>query len=45
MTILIYILLGMFASLMLAASVVIVFRAGEKELLTKYDYITEETEK
>ena len=45
MPILIYILLGMFAALMLAASVVIVFRAGEKELLTKYGYITGEDEK
>ena len=42
MTIYIYILLAMLAALMLAGAVTIVYKAGEKELLVKYGYITEE---
>lgn len=38
MTIFIYIMLAMFSALMLACSVVVVFKAGEKELICKYDY-------
>lgn len=36
MTILFYILAAMFAALMLAGAVVVVFKAGEKELICKY---------
>ena len=42
MTIYIYIMLAMLAALMLAAAVTIVFKAGEKELLVKYGYISGE---
>lgn len=42
MTIFVYIMLAMLTALMLVCSVVIVFRAGEKELLCKYGYISEE---
>lgn len=45
MTIYVYIMLAMLAALMLAASVTIVYKAGEKELLVKYGYISEEDEK
>lgn len=41
MTIYLYLMLAMLAALMLAAAVTIVFKAGEKELLTKYGYISE----
>lgn len=37
MTVLFYILIGMFSALMLAGSVVIVFKKGEKELICKYN--------
>lgn len=36
MTVLFYILIGMFSALALAAAVVVVFKAGEKELICKY---------
>lgn len=36
MTIYIYIILAMLAALLLAGSVAVVFKAGQKELLTKY---------
>lgn len=42
MTIFIYTFLAMLAALMLAAAVTIVYKAGEKELLVKYGYISEE---
>ena len=45
MTIYIYIMLAMLAALMLAGAVVIVYKAGEKELLCKYGYISEEDTK
>lgn len=45
MTIYFYIVLAMLSALLLAGSVAIVYRAGEKELLCKYGYITEEDEK
>lgn len=45
MTIYIYIMLAMIAALLLVASVAIVYKAGEKELLVKYGYISEEDEK
>ena len=45
MTIYIYIMLAMLAALMLAAAVTIVYKAGEKELLVKYGYISEEDTK
>lgn len=38
MTVLFYILAAMFAALMLAGAVVVVYHAGEKELICKYDY-------
>lgn len=37
MTIFYYIIIAMLSALMLAAAVCIVFRAGEKELLTRYN--------
>lgn len=37
MTILVYIMVAMFSALMLAGSVVVVFKTGEKELICKYD--------
>lgn len=40
--ILFYILSGMFAALLLAGSVVVVFKAGEKELICKYNNIGED---
>ena len=45
MTIYIYIFVAMFFALMLAGSVAIVYHAGEKELLVKYGYISEEDKK
>jgi hypothetical protein len=42
MTIFIYIFLGMLAALMLAGSVVIVYKAGEKELICKYNYVEDQ---
>lgn len=42
MTIYIYIMLAMLAAVMLVAAVTIVYKAGEKELLVKYGYISEE---
>ena len=44
MTIFIYIILAMLSALMLAGSVVIVYKQGEKELICKYNYM-EESEK
>lgn len=44
MTVLAYILLAMFTAVMLACSVVVVFRAGEKELICKYGYEEEEND-
>ena len=38
MTIFYYIIIAMLSALLLAGALVIVFRAGEKELLTRYDY-------
>ena len=40
--ILTYILLAMFATLMLAGAVVVVFRMGENELICKYDYLEDD---
>lgn len=42
MTILVYIMFAMFSALMLAGSVVVVFKAGEKELICKYNNIGED---
>ena len=38
MTILVYIMAAMFSALMLACSVVVAFKSGEKELICKYGY-------
>lgn len=38
MTVFYYILIAMLAALMLGAAVCVVFRAGEKELLARYNY-------
>ena len=38
MTIFYYIIIAMLSALTLAAAVCIVFKAGEKELLTRYNY-------
>lgn len=38
MTVFYYIMIAMLSALLLAGALVIVFRAGEKELLTRYDY-------
>ena len=43
MTVLYYILIGMFSALLLAGAAVVVFKKGEKELICKYDNIGEET--
>ena len=42
MIILLYILAGMFAALMFAGSVVVVFKAGENELICKYNNVGED---
>lgn len=42
MTALFYILVGMFSAVMLTAAVLIVFKEGEKELITKYTYTGED---
>lgn len=42
MTIYFYIICAMLAALLLAVSVAIVYKAGEKELLCKYGYMSEE---
>jgi hypothetical protein len=38
MTILLYILIAMLSAIMLTAAVVIVFKMGEKELITQYTH-------
>jgi hypothetical protein len=40
--VLFYIFAGMFAALMFAGSVVVVFKAGEKEMICKYSNIGED---
>lgn len=37
MTVLAYILIGMFSALMIAGAAVIVFKKGEKEMICKFD--------
>lgn len=38
MTVFYYIIIAMLSALILAGGVAVVFRAGEKELLARYDY-------
>lgn len=45
MTVFLYILTGMFAALMLAATVSAVFKAGENELICKYNNAGEDENK